>query len=358
VIPKYGFPVDVVELDIHRTKQNYESYAVALDRDLAIAIAEFAPTSKVIANKKIWSSYGIKRVAGKELRKCSYNRCIRHNFFVRWEEGQQPNADNCCEKVIQGKYIVPIFGFVSDLDKPKNPTSRPARVFATRPYFAGLSVPNPGSISIPSKDKPMIVITPACPGEMVVLCEGKRGRGFYVCVNCGAGFRNIKLPHKNPFGTNCTGQLELVSLGQEISTDVIRLEFSERRQVKQEPIWLAYSLAYALVEGAAEILEVPATDLNATIAFSQSPGKLPPIILYDNVPGGAGLVARLEKEEILLSSLESALKRVSGNCGCEESTTCYGCLRSYKNQFAHQHLQRGPVMVYLEKFLSEYREVS
>ncbi|MHA2231279.1 MAG: helicase-related protein [Candidatus Hodarchaeales archaeon] len=212
VIPKYGFPVDVVELDIHRTKQNYESYAVALDRDLAIAIAEFAPTSKVIANKKIWSSYGIKRVAGKELRKCSYNRCIRHNFFVRWEEGQQPNADNCCEKVIQGKYIVPIFGFVSDLDKPKNPTSRPARVFATRPYFAGLSVPNPGSISIPSKDKPMIVITPACPGEMVVLCEGKRGRGFYVCVNCGAGFRNIKLPHKNPFGTNCTGQLELVSL--------------------------------------------------------------------------------------------------------------------------------------------------
>jgi len=355
VIPKYGFPVDVVELDTHRTKQNHESLTVALQRDLAIAIAEFAPTSKLIANKKVWSSYGIKRVPGKELKKCHYNRCIRHNFFLRWEEGQQPATENCCDRMIKGKYIVPIFGFVSDREKPRNPTARPARVFATRPYFAGLSVPNPGSLCIPSKDRPMIVITPACPGEMVVLCEGKKGRGFYVCASCGAGFRKVEIPHKNPFGTSCNGQLEQVSLGQEISTDVIRLEFSDRGHVNEEPLWLAYSLAYALVEGAAEILEVPSTDLNATVEFSQSPGKLPPIVLYDNVPGGAGLVARLEQEDILLSSLESALARVSGNCGCEESTTCYGCLRSYKNQFAHQHLQRGPVMSYLEGLLSEYR---
>jgi len=52
IIPKYGFPVDVVELDPHRTQQTSESFEVLLQRDLSIAIAEFAPTSKVIANKK------------------------------------------------------------------------------------------------------------------------------------------------------------------------------------------------------------------------------------------------------------------------------------------------------------------
>jgi len=44
-----------------------------------------------------------------------------------------------------------------------------------------------------------------------------------------------------------------------------------------------------------------------------------PIILYDNVPGRAGLVARLESEKTLKQCLEAALKRVGGNCGCAES---------------------------------------
>lgn len=36
--------------------------------------------------------------------------------------------------------------------------------------------------------------------------------------------------------------------------------------------------------------------------------------------------------------LENARKRVQGGCGCDSS--CYGCLRSYRNQFAHPHLNR------------------
>ncbi|MEM3402609.1 MAG: helicase-related protein, partial [Candidatus Hadarchaeales archaeon] len=60
VIPKYGFPVDVVELDTQRTQQNQEAFEVLLQRDLSIAISEFAPTSKLVANKKVWTSYGLK----------------------------------------------------------------------------------------------------------------------------------------------------------------------------------------------------------------------------------------------------------------------------------------------------------
>lgn len=53
-------------------------------------------------------------------------------------------------------------------------------------------------------------------------------------------------------------------------------------------------LAYALLEGAAEIIEIPSTDLSATVVYRQEYPILP-IVLYDNVPGGTGLVARLEK---------------------------------------------------------------
>ncbi len=70
---------------------------------------------------------------------------------------------------------------------------------------------------------------------------------------------------------------------------------------------------------------------------------------------GAGLVARLEEEQVFKACLEAARKRVSGNCGCDESASCYGCLRSYRNQFAHHYLQRGPVMRYLGALLSQWR---
>ena len=111
----------------------------------------------------------------------------------------------------------------------------------------------------------------------------------------------------------------------------------------------------ALVEGAAsgKVLEVPSNDLNSTVAYGSQEYPIPPIILYDNVPGGAGLVARLEKKEILRACLEAALDRVHGGCGCGENDSCYGCLRSYRNQFAHQHLIRGPVMHYLETLLEK-----
>jgi len=227
--------------------------------------------------------------------------------------------------------VIPHFGFVTDRDRPKEPTSRTPRVFTTRPYFAGLLGTDPGTISLPP-NSPLITLTKATPGLMAVLCEGRRGEGFYICGGCGAGFRKRQKTHKTPYGQDCRGTLEQVSLGHEFETDVLQLQFHSNFNGDIESVWFAYSLAYALVEGAAEILEVPSNDLSATVAHGEQ-YPVPPIILYDNVPGGAGLVARLEKGDDLKKCLETAQKRVGGNCGCDENTSCYGCLRSYRNQF-------------------------
>jgi len=350
VIPKYGFPVDVVELDPHRTQQTSESIEVLLQRDLSIAIAEFAPTSKLVANKREWTSYGLKKVVKKEWPRKFYRRCAQHNLFIVWGPGQQAPSDRCCSSAVDGQYLIPQFGFVTDLKKPKEPKGRSPRVFTTRPYFVKLTSSDPGDI-----DYGVIRLTKASPGLMVVLCEGRRGEGFYICAKCGAGFRERKNQHQTPYGEICSGTLEQVSLGHEFMTDVLRVQFLlELPQYDFYGVWFAYSLAYALVEGAAEVLEVPSTDLSTTVAYS-SDSPIPPIVLYDNVPGGAGLVAHLEEKEKLRACLEAALARVNGSCGCGENDSCYGCLRSYRNQFVHQQLKRGPVMHYLKTLLKDWK---
>lgn len=353
VIPKYGFPVDVVELDTQRTQSSQE---VSLQRDLKIAISEFAPTSKLVANKLEWVSYALKKVPAKEWEKRSYFRCTDHNVFVQWRTGERAPELPCDCRLRVRTYIVPQFGFATDSKKPKAPSRRPAKVFTTRPYFAGTTGPDPGTIHLPAKS-PVLTIRRRSPGVMVVLCEGRRGEGFRICGNCGAGFRGNpggRGEHKNPQGQQCRGSLETVSLGHEIETDVLQLQFHMDSGALTDILALAYSVAYAVAEGAAEALEIPSTDLNTAVGRSEA-FAFPPIVLYDDVPGGAGLVARLENENVLRRALTFALNRLDGKCGCGENTSCYGCLRSYRNQFIHDSLQRGAARQYLESILHRWQ---
>jgi hypothetical protein len=351
VIPKYGFPVDVVELDTQRTQQGQEAFEVSLQRDLSVAISEFAPTSKLVANKKEWTSYALKKVAEREWPRKSYARCSTHNVFLQWEGETVPTLP-CGDRVKPEKYVIPQFGFVTDREKPKDPKTRPAKLFSTRPYFGGSLGPEPERIPMPA-ESPVMSVRKASPGLMVVLCEGRRGEGFYLCGSCGAGFRVRQNSHRTPQGQDCHGTLEQVSLGHEFLTDVIQVQFDRAPQAKTDMVFFAFSLAYALVEGAAEILEVPSVDLSATVAHSVQ-NALPAIVVYDNVPGGAGLVARLEGADVMRNCLEAALRRVDGRCGCADNTSCYGCLRGYRNQFVHEYLQRGSVMRYLGEILSAW----
>lgn len=354
VIPKYGFPVDVVDLSLHPTKQAGVQTEVALQRDLALAVAEFAPTSKVVANKRVWTSYGLRKVVEKEWPRKHYRRCARHNVFQQWGPGEEAPPSPCPDALPPREYAIPRFGFVADRHGGESPTSRPARVFTTRPYFSRPLGPPPATISIPI-DRPLVTITKASPGQMVVLCEGRRSEGFYVCNQCGAGFRVRQRSHETPYGQPCQGRLTNLSLGHEFVTDVLKLQMHAPPESTSTPVWFAYSLAYALVEGAAEVLEVPSTDLSAAVGHAGGDGSVPLIILYDNVPGGAGLVARVEDPTVLMPTFEAALGRVEGLCGCGDDTSCYGCLRTYRNQFAHQHLRRGPAKVYLRALLDAWR---
>jgi superfamily II DNA/RNA helicase len=357
VIPKYGFPVDVVDLDTRGARGVSAGQEIQLQRDLSIAISEFAPTSSVIANKKEWKSYGLKKVASKEWEKRYYKRCPEHNCFVQWREGQpEPELECGCDWE-KKTYIIPSFGFVvSSKEIIKEPKVRPGRMFSTKPYFAG-ALPdslNKPDIHLFTETDPLIKLKPAQPGLMAVLCEGKKENAFYICEKCGYG--TTKLPsdpsHTNARGEKCNGKLSVYSLGHEFITDVLELRLLLPASPGTHILSLGMSLAYAIAEGAAQALGIPSNDLNTAIGEIPSVTReVPPILLYDAVPGGAGIVSSLEKPEIIVDTLRFALKRVSGSCGCDPDTSCYGCLRSYKNQFAHHFLKRGLAKEYLERLL-------
>lgn len=331
IIPKYGFPVDVVELDT-RPKTRQDANKVSLQRDLSQAIAEYAPTAKVVADKKLWKSCGVKIIPGKNLAVKYYHHDDARNFNQWDEHGAQP--DN-----FKGRYLSPQFGFVTGLfEKPQDPQGRTGRLYTTRPFFEGFVRTDPTQLE--SEGFFGIKITPALPGRMVVLCEGKNGAGFHICRSCGAGFPEKEPNHKTPESSGCNGQLERLALGHEFVTDVVRLQFPGLTDSSD-----AYSLAYAVLLGAAEALDVPDTDLNTTITSGET-GNETSIVLYDNVPGGAGLVASLAQREVFQNVLVEAKNRVNGDCGCTES--CYGCIRSYRNQFVHTKLQRKAALKFLE----------
>lgn len=98
------------------------------------------------------------------------------------------------------------------------------------------------------------------------------------------------------------------------------------------------SILYAIIKGAVGYLGINRREIDGTLNYSNN-SITPSIILYDQVPGGAGHVKKIG--ENLKSVIFEAINRVSGLCGCGEETSCYGCLRNYSNQMYHDILKRG-----------------
>jgi len=87
VIPKYGFPVDVVELQI--SYQCEEARRLELERDLRIALSEYAPGSQVVAGGKLWTSRYVKKVFSKAWQTFCYAICDHcKNYYTTRKESK------------------------------------------------------------------------------------------------------------------------------------------------------------------------------------------------------------------------------------------------------------------------------
>jgi len=353
VIPKYGFPVDVVELQIvHHAN---EARGLELDRDLRIALSEYAPGSQIVAGDKLWTSRYLKKLPNREWPRYNYAICSECGCYQRVlaESGKRLKTCERCGAPLRGPrrgtFVIPEFGFISDLNPPARPgEARPRRTYTTRVYYSGESKERE-QVSL-SMGPANLVAIPASEGRLAVINDA-RNRRFNVCASCGYTVpcgESFPTLHQTPWRTECHGRPTRLSLGHEFKTDILQLQFGGHAGGGRA-LW--FSLLYALLEGASAELDIDRGDIDGCLyPYSGDPSK-PDLVLFDDVPGGAGHVRRIARNEAtLLDVLRAALERLeSCNCGGEQrNTSCYGCLRNYRNQFCHDQLARGVVIDFLK----------
>jgi hypothetical protein len=373
VLPKYGFPTDVVELRTNHLEIP-EAKVVELQRDLRLAISEYAPGGEVVAAKRVWVSGGIYKQPGRDWPVHYYAVCPGCNhFFSSLSESIPATCAICGSDVYghsvrhpHGAYIIPEFGFMVGRDDPRmSGEARPQRIYSSRVFFSDYSLPiKEGQAPI---DPPLVLDETLSSGDaqlskrysrygkLALVNAGLSGVGFRICTVCGfaepvvpavPGRRRRQRPshsHANPrTGAQCAGFVVTRHLGHEFITDVLELRFAGRLASNPDyGLW--WSLLFALLEGASEALGIRRDDLDGTLHRHQH-GPIPALILFDNVPGGAGHVRRIGEE--LPLALQAAYERVS-TCECGEETSCYECLRNFRNQPYHDQLQRGPARDFL-----------
>ncbi|MBC7254375.1 MAG: DEAD/DEAH box helicase [Actinobacteria bacterium] len=348
VIPKYGFPVDVVELRL--LSESDVAKHVELQRDLRIAIAEYAPGSRIVAGGWEIGSYAIKRVPDKEWEAFHYAICDECGMLHRRrkEESEENPFDKCesCGKEFRpgrgsrwkGSYLIPRFGFLGSVEEEfRRPgLKRPPRRHTTHVFFLPDDLLGESHIILELESgKARLRATYVPRSRLAVL----NNTAYKVCGVCGYAVpegEKIKDKHTTAYGYECAGTLLRYKLGHEFLTDVAYIEVDTGPRPREA--WLSF--LYALLEGASRGLGVERSDLDGCLYPRTSVHGRPAVILFDNVPGGAGHCRQLAtKEDLLLRSLQEG-KRMVEACECSPESSCYGCLRDYSNQLYHVQLSR------------------
>ncbi len=341
VLPKYGFPVDTVELRTSHCEGNVGA-RLELSRDLGQAIYDYAPGNQVVAGGKLWTSRGLHKLPKRELESLQYRVCKECNHF---ESGHVLDGESVCpncgtEFGPTRRCVLPEFGFVADR-KPEEVKSEPPR----RAWFGASYVETIGeAVELPPWRSNAGVEVRARSGtraRLAVIGEGA-GAGFVLCAWCGwadpigPNRGKVKSHHRPATGSECSGPLEVVSLAHRYETDVAEITFSAELVYtpEAEARWL--SVLYALLEGASEALEISRDDIDGTLSWSVDGRRS--IVLFDTVPAGAGASKQIAAE--LDRVLHFAAGRVA-DCDCGPETSCYGCLRSFRNERHHDRLSRA-----------------
>ncbi|BBX34829.1 DEAD/DEAH box helicase [Mycolicibacterium mageritense DSM 44476 = CIP 104973] len=338
ILPKYGFPVDTVELN---TLNSTEAIGrkLALDRDLSMAIYDYAPGNQVVAGGKLWTSAGLRKRPGKELVRHKYRVCTTCGRFERGAELDPAVPCPSCMDPFKsiGTLVVPEFGFVAASDTRDVGSAPPDRRWHGGSYVEthGDEI---GTYHWAGSSGLKVSARAGVRAWLAAVSDGT-GEGFQLCQWCywaapvERGSRRRK--HQRPDnGRECDGPLERISLGHRYQSDIAEFTFDGAPYLKdQEANWL--SALYAILEGASYALEITRDDIDGALSWSADHRRS--IVLFDTVPGGAGSAKRIAENIGLV--LESTVKRVT-SCDCGEETSCYGCLRSYRNGRFHESLSR------------------
>lgn len=136
-------------------------------------------------------------------------------------------------------------------------------------------------------------------------------------------------------GKPCQGGPDNLSLAHKFQTDVLELRIDGTAVVGLDSYtWL--SVLYALVQGSSEELEISRDDIDGT-TFVTDTGSTA-LMLFDTAPGGAGHVRTIATN---LPAVLAQAADIVTDCECGRETSCYRCLRVFRNQKHHDRMRRG-----------------
>ena len=376
VLPKYGFPVDTVEL--YQNTNAATDKKLQMVRDLQLAISEYAPDSQVVADGKLYTSRYIRKLpqtTGQDwetayIAQCNNPSCMTWNHrLMEPDEGGEPCVS--CHVIISKsrwkQAIEPRKGFVADA-KPKDvPMRKPDKAFRSDDFYIGDAQRQVmQKYAFVMKDGNRFQMETSINDSLMVVCNDD----FYVCPHCGyaestmenmevAGFnshqKTLEKKHITPWGKNCEVKLVKNKLCHVFKTDVVRLVFSTPQAGNQE---VMLSVMYALLEALSSVMDIERNDIKGCLHKIVYDNKLIyAIVLYDAVAGGAGHVRRLVTEDgrCFRQVVEKAIAITKG-CNC--SPSCYSCLRNYYNQKIHDLLNRKYAYDFLENYYGELEPIT
>ena len=337
VLPSYSFPLHTVELILPVEERLKEH--LRLERDLRQAIKEYAPGSEIVADKKIWRS--LRPVFWKDTPKVlEYRICEHcHHLEVSSDAGiPLPQSDGTCSvcsnaftsKSRVRKFVEPD-GFVAD---PKSGKAAKQYVKVEQNQMRSALIPEHNTEEEKFSDN--IYLSYNQKGKLLYVNEGKYGAGFQFPIEAFS-----LLSEK--------GALERLSLGYIQNTNTLHIRFSGDESIAipsphDQSFWL--SLLYAIIHGACHSLQIERRDIDGVLFPRSSAGSWEQtIVLYDNVPGGAGHVKAIKDN--LTHVLDEASRVLSCN-DCAPNTSCNHCLRDYNNQYHYQLLKREHAQNFLE----------
>lgn len=376
VLPKYGFPVDTVEL--YQNVNTATDKKLQMVRDLQLAISEYAPDAQVVADGKLYTSRYIRKLpqtTGQDwetayIAQCSNPSCLTWNHRSVEPDFSGEECVSCHETIERFRWkqaIEPRRGFVADA-KPKDvPMRKPDKVYRSDDFYIGDKQRQVmKKYAFVMQDGNSLQMETSINDSLMVVCNDD----FYVCPHCGyaesvsenmedASFnsyqKTLERKHIAPWGKTCEVKLVKNKLCHVFKTDVVRLIFSTPQASKQD---VMLSVMYALLEALSSVLDIERSDIKGCLHKVVYNGNLIySIVLYDAVAGGAGHVRRLVTEdgEQFRRVVEKAIAITKG-CNC--SPSCYSCLRNYYNQNIHDKLNRKYAYDFLENYDGELEPIT
>lgn len=165
--------------------------------------------------------------------------------------------------------------------------------------------------------------------------EVRQGRlGYPVCLVCGVArspFASAReLEHfEERHVERCGRKPGRIGFFSDVIADALIIQGC---QGKRE----AWSVGEAIRQGAADVLDMEREDLVALV-LGLSGEKAVDLVIYDPMPGGSGLLDQIVER---WADVCEAARRIVERCPASCDVSCIDCLRHYRNQWAHDHLDR------------------